>query len=113
MKKDASGQEKYNSPLAATLTGISDQFRKSKDQVSLDGLPSLKGKKVLVTGASSGLGLATSIELARRGAHVLMAVRSGIPGKGELVKRKSRSDKVDMIPLDLANIIPSCLCCRT
>ena len=104
MKKDASGQEKYNSPLAATLTGISDLFRKSKDQVSLDGLPSLDGKMVLVTGASSGLGLATSIELARRGAHVLMAVRSGIPGKGELVKRKSGSAKVDMIPLDLANI---------
>ena len=104
MKKEASGKEKYNSPLAATLTGISDLFRRSKDQVSLDDLPSLEGKKVLITGASSGLGLATSIELARRGAHILMAVRSGIPGKGELVKRKSGSAKVEMIPLDLASI---------
>jgi NAD(P)-dependent dehydrogenase (short-subunit alcohol dehydrogenase family) len=104
MKKDPSRKEKYKSPVAATLTGISDLFRRTKDQVSLDGLASLEGKKVLVTGASSGLGLATSVELARRGAHVLMAVRSGIPGKGELVKRKSGSDRVDMIPLDLANI---------
>jgi len=104
MNKDHSGKEKYKSPVAATLTGISDLFRRSKDQVSLDGLPSLDGKKVLVTGASSGLGLATSMELARRGAHVIMAVRSGIPGKGELVKRKSGSDKVDMIPLDLSGI---------
>jgi NAD(P)-dependent dehydrogenase (short-subunit alcohol dehydrogenase family) len=104
MKQDPSGKKKYNSPLAATLTGIRDLFRQPADQVSLDGLPSLDGKKVLVTGASSGLGLAASVELARRGAHVIMAVRSGIPAKGELVKRKSGSDKVDMIPLDLANI---------
>lgn len=104
MSEDPSRKEKYKSPVAATLTGISDLFRRTEDQVSLDGLPSLDGKKVLVTGASSGLGLATSIELARRGAQVLMAVRSGIPGKGELVKRKSGSDKVNMIPLDLANI---------
>lgn len=104
MSKDPSRKDKYKSPVAATLTGISDLFRRTENQVSLDGLPSLEGKKVLVTGASSGLGLATSIELARRGAHVLMAVRSGIPGKGELVKRKSGSYKVDMIPLDLASI---------
>jgi len=104
MKQDQFGKKKYNSPLAATLTGIRDLFRQPEDQVSLDGLPSLEGKKVLVTGASSGLGLAASVELARRGAHVIMAVRSGIPAKGELVKRKSGSDRVDMIPLDLADI---------
>jgi NAD(P)-dependent dehydrogenase (short-subunit alcohol dehydrogenase family) len=32
-------------------------------------------KKVLVTGATSGIGLATSMELARRGAHVIMVGR--------------------------------------
>ncbi len=44
------------------------------------------------------------LRLAERGAHVIMAVRSGIPDKGELVKRKSGSDKVDMIHLDLSNL---------
>ncbi|TFH26166.1 MAG: SDR family NAD(P)-dependent oxidoreductase [Bacteroidia bacterium] len=104
MKEVPSRKEKYQSPARATLTGILDLFKRSADQVSLEGMPSLEGKKILVTGASSGLGLATSMELARRGAHVIMAVRSGIPEKGELVKRKSGSEKVDMIPLDLANI---------
>ena len=104
MHKDHSRKAKYQSPLRATLTGISDLFERSGDQVSLEGLPSMEGKKVLVTGASSGLGLATCVELAHRGAQVIMAVRSGIPEKGELVKRRSGSDKVDMIPLDLANI---------
>ncbi len=104
MKKEHSGKEKYKSPLTAMVTGITDLFRRPVDEISLDGLPSLEGKKVLVTGASSGLGLATAIEMASRGAHVIMAVRSGIPEKGELVKRKSRSDKVEMIHLDLASL---------
>ena len=104
MKQVQKGKDRYNSPLRATLTGIADLFKRPAEAVSLEGLPSLEGKKVLVTGASSGLGLATSTELARRGAHVIMAVRSGIPAKGELVKKRSGSDRVDMIPLDLADI---------
>jgi len=94
----------YKNPVAAVLTGISDLFTKADQEVSLQDLPSLDGKKVLITGSSSGLGLATAIELARRGAHVIMAVRSGMPEKGEEVKRKSGSDKVDMIRLDLSDL---------
>ena len=36
---------------------------------------SIEGRTVLVTGASNGLGLATSVELARRGARVVMVGR--------------------------------------
>jgi len=64
----------------------------------------LDGKRVLITGASSGLGLATAIEMARRGAEVIMAVRSGLPEKGEEVKRKSGSKKVEMIRVDLSDL---------
>lgn len=96
-------ENKYNSPLSATLKGITDLFKK---QDRIDGLKAeecIDGKKVLITGSSSGLGLATAKELARRGATVIMAVRSGIPEKGEEVKKASGSDQVHMLPVDLSD----------
>ncbi|HZW00853.1 MAG TPA: SDR family NAD(P)-dependent oxidoreductase [Candidatus Deferrimicrobium sp.] len=39
-------------------------------------IPAQAGRVAVVTGASSGLGLEAARELARRGAHVAMAVRS-------------------------------------
>ena len=39
-------------------------------------LPDLSGRAVVVTGASSGLGISTTRELARAGARVVLAVRN-------------------------------------
>ena len=44
-------------------------------------LPDLNGTTVVVTGANSGLGLVTARELARAGAHVVMAVRDEERGR--------------------------------
>ncbi len=48
-------------------------------------LPDLSGRAVVVTGASSGLGISTTRELARAGARVVLAVRD--VAKGEEVAR--------------------------
>ena len=96
-------QHKYSNPVIATLTGIRDLFRKKSGSLVLHDEDRLDGRKVLIDGASSGLGLATAIRLAEQGAHVIMACRSGIPEKGELVKKKSGSDKVDMVHVDFTD----------
>jgi len=97
-------QEQYQSPVRAILTGIKDLFGKSGTDLVIDPGQRLDGKKVLITGASSGLGKATAIRLARMGAFVVMANRSGFPEKLEEVRRKSGSEKVEMVHLDLSNL---------
>ncbi|MFI8966850.1 oxidoreductase [Streptomyces sp. NPDC053493] len=46
-----------------------------------DRIPDLSGRVYVVTGANSGLGLATTRELARRGGHVVLAVRDEEKGR--------------------------------
>jgi NAD(P)-dependent dehydrogenase (short-subunit alcohol dehydrogenase family) len=60
----------------------------------------------IVTGANTGIGKETARELARNGAHVIVAARSvakGIEAVTE-IKRDTGSDKVEYIELDLSSI---------
>ena len=69
-------------------------------------LPDQSGRTALVTGASSGLGLHTSLELARAGARVLLAVRD--PDRGaqalETIRAQVPAADVELVPLDLASL---------
>jgi NAD(P)-dependent dehydrogenase (short-subunit alcohol dehydrogenase family) len=56
-------------------------------------LPSMEGRTVLTTGANSGLGLATVIELARRGFHSVGTVRSA--AKAAVVRGAAREAGVE------------------
>jgi NAD(P)-dependent dehydrogenase (short-subunit alcohol dehydrogenase family) len=79
-------------------------MRKAKEEpLGLEDTERLDGKTCLITGASSGLGKAVAVALAERGAHVIMACRSGIPEVGEEVRERS-SGSVEMLPVDLADL---------
>jgi NAD(P)-dependent dehydrogenase (short-subunit alcohol dehydrogenase family) len=93
----------YESPFSALLSGIADLFQKIKPIGQLTPSDRIDGKTCLVTGANSGLGKATSVQLARRGGHIVMACRSGHPEAVEQVKGESGSDAVEMAYIDLAD----------
>jgi NAD(P)-dependent dehydrogenase (short-subunit alcohol dehydrogenase family) len=95
---------RFTNPVVASLAGVRDFFARQQ----LAGRFSEKDRAdqltVLVTGASSGLGLALAVEFARRGARVIMAGRSKIPEAGEQVKSKSGSERVEMRYLELGSM---------
>jgi NAD(P)-dependent dehydrogenase (short-subunit alcohol dehydrogenase family) len=64
-----------NHPFAAVLAGALDRFRVRRQIPALALDERLDGKLALVTGGASGLGFATSVDLARRGARVILADR--------------------------------------
>jgi len=97
-------KERYSNAFTATLSGITDLFRKQKNVVVLNDEDRLEGKNVLISGSSSGLGFEAAVQLAKRGAHVYMACRSGIPEKGELVKKLSGNNNVEMLHVDLSDM---------
>ena len=63
-------------------------------------------KTVLITGANTGIGKETAIDLARRGARVIMACRDMKRGQDALneVAEKTGSSKLVLKQLDLASL---------
>lgn len=66
----------------------------------------MNGKICLITGANSGIGKVTALELAKLGAKVVMFCRDPKKGKDALaeIKEKSRNDTVDLMIADLASL---------
>jgi len=93
----------HGNPVTAVLSGLLDQRSKGPKVDPVSPSVSLEGRTCLVTGANSGLGKGIALRLAKRGAHVVMACRSGIPEAGEEVKAASGNANVEMVKVDLSD----------
>uniref|UniRef100_UPI00398F6B89 dehydrogenase/reductase SDR family member 13-like n=1 Tax=Pristiophorus japonicus TaxID=55135 RepID=UPI00398F6B89 len=67
---------------------------------------SLRGKTVIVTGANTGLGKETALDMARRGARVILACRCKQRAESAVfdIRKKSGNNKVIFMQLDLASL---------
>ncbi len=70
-----------------------------------DQIPSQSGRRVLITGANSGIGFETALELARKGAEVILPARTLAKAKDAIsrIQREVSQAKLTAAELDLAS----------
>lgn len=67
-------------------------------------LPDLSGKNVIITGANSGIGYYTALELAKAGADVVLACRSAAKGESAAAQVNAQAPgRAQFMQLDLAD----------
>lgn len=64
----------------------------------------LKGKNAIVTGANTGIGRVTAVQLARQGARVVLACRSEERARPVLDEIQQAGGAAELLPLDLADL---------
>ena len=69
-------------------------------------MPSQAGRRALVTGANSGIGFYTALELTRKGARVLLGARDRTRGEAAVAKIRAEVPDADieLLLLDLASL---------
>jgi NAD(P)-dependent dehydrogenase (short-subunit alcohol dehydrogenase family) len=73
-------------------------------------MPSQAGRRALITGANSGIGYHAALELARKGAHVLLACRDKAKGDRALERLRAEvpAASAEVVVLDLASLESVC-----
>lgn len=72
---------------------------------TISDIPDLTGKTAIVTGGNAGLGFVSALELARKGAEVVIACRRSDAGADAIARIRSKvpEAKVSCVPLDLTD----------
>lgn len=81
--------------IHSSLANDSRRYRMSKDRIS--------GRKILITGASSGIGRAGAIQLAERGAQVLLMARRADELDAVVAEITATGGQASAFPIDLTN----------
>jgi NAD(P)-dependent dehydrogenase (short-subunit alcohol dehydrogenase family) len=91
--------------MAMTTSRITTSFGATSTAREVLAGADLSGRRAIVTGGSSGIGLETARALTAAGAHVTLAVRSLEAGKAAAgdIDRSSGRNAVTVLPLDLSD----------
>lgn len=100
----ASSAPRHDSILRATWTGIKHTFVRGEAFGALSEAMRWPGGTALVTGASSGLGFAIAVELARRGMRVIGVARRATPELTQSLREAAGSEAIELLPVDLADL---------
>ncbi|KAK6183240.1 hypothetical protein SNE40_010757 [Patella caerulea] len=93
--------------IIAIVCGVIYAIRQYLRGPKCQGTADLKGKTAIVTGANCGMGRAIALDLACKGAHVIIACRNLTEGEEALasIKKESRNEDVVLMKLNLASFV--------
>jgi NAD(P)-dependent dehydrogenase (short-subunit alcohol dehydrogenase family) len=95
--------------LGVEMSGTGDGNAVGSEWTAVE-IPSQAGRRALITGANSGIGYHAALELARKGAHVLLACRDKARGDAALIRLRAEvpAASAEVVLLDLASLESVC-----
>lgn len=93
-----------SNPFSAIMTAIIDIRDKSGLIEPSPETDRLDGKTCFITGANSGLGKAIALELGKRGAHLVLGLRSKVEETVSELKAATKSEAIEARYVDLSDL---------
>ena len=93
----------FQAGIIISLGGSLAMFGATYD---VNDIPSQEGRTIVITGSTSGIGLESAVELAKKGGNIIMTARNPARGEAALqrVRKEAPGASVDMMELDLSSL---------